>query len=150
MATKWITKAFSGAFSAGNQGSQTASDDETNEQSSAGEGAADSEEINYKNVDLNKAVVLLLYGKNSFGDKVYSYLKITLGNIEKMKAIVLLGQVFNPSDFGTVIAAGRGEPSDEVRSEISSLYHILSTDDAPPPKSSSPSAPAGKKSWDEY
>lgn len=100
-------------------------------------------------IDYSKFVVLLLYGKNSFGDQIYSYLRISLGGIEKLKIAMLVGNPFNPSDFGTIIAAGRGEPSDEVRSEISSQYYVMTaqTEDEAPPTA----APVTeKKSWDEY
>lgn len=95
-----------------------------------------------------KFVVLLLYGKNSFGDKIYSYLKITIPNIQKLKEAVKTGQGFNPSDFGTVIAAGKGEPTDAVRAEVSALYQVWDAQKA----SAKPQTdiPAEKKKWDEY
>ncbi|MDX1974793.1 MAG: hypothetical protein SFT92_03865 [Rickettsiales bacterium] len=94
-------------------------------------------------------VVLLLYGKNSFGDKIYSYVKLNWTNLQKMKVAVFSGQGFNPSDFGEVLAAGRGEPSDDVRAEIASMYQII---DNRQQDSSTPivQAPAEKKAWDEF
>ena len=99
----------------------------------------------------NETGVLLLYGKNSFGDKVYSYLEITIPNLRKLKDASVSGKGFNPSDFGKVIAAGRGEPSDEVRAEISSTYQVMNNR-GEPQKPAAPSAPipTEKKGWDEY
>jgi hypothetical protein len=98
-------------------------------------------------VDMDFSVVILLYGKNSFGDKIYSYLKITLGGIEKLKAALLVGMPFNPTDFGSIIAAGRGEPSDEVKAEISSTYYVLTAKPAPEMERAEVKE---KKGWDEY
>lgn len=93
-------------------------------------------------------VVLLMYGKNSFGDKIYSYLKIMLPDLQRLKAAVQAGKGFNPSDFGTVIAAGKGEPTDEVRREVASTYQVIDGNKQAP----APSAPipTEKKAWDEY
>ncbi len=93
-------------------------------------------------------VVLLLYGKNSFGDKIYSYLKITLPNLQHLKSAILAGKGFNPSDFGEVISAGKGEPSPEVRAEISATYQVVNATDAVKPLNTA--IPTEKKAWDEY
>lgn len=93
-------------------------------------------------------VVLLLYGKNSFGDKIYSYLKITLPHLQDLKSAIRAGQGFNPSDFGEVIAAGKGEPSAEIRAEIAAQYQVLDTQT--PAKPAAAEIPAEKKAWDEY
>ncbi len=89
-----------------------------------------------------------MYGKNSFGDKIYSYLKITLGGLDKLKLAIQVGKMFSPNDFGTIIAAGRGEPSDDVRAEIASTYKILDTKPSAPPMAAV--TVTEKKSWDEY
>jgi hypothetical protein len=92
-------------------------------------------------------VVLLLHGKNSFGDKIYSYLKITLADLQRLKSAMQSGKGFTASDYGTVIAAGKGEPSPEVRAEVSAMYPIMNDQRASRP----PMAPTTqKKAWDEY
>jgi hypothetical protein len=91
-------------------------------------------------------VVLLLYGKNSFGDKIYSYVKINLPNLPKLKTAILAGKGFTPSDFGEVVAAGKGEPTAEVRTEVASLYQVI--EGARPPVA--PIENGQKKAWDEY
>ncbi len=92
-------------------------------------------------------VVLLLYGKNSFGDKIYSYLKITLGDLQNLKSAIRSGNSFNPSDFGSVIAAGRGEPTPEIRKEVAGSYQVI---DSQAPSAPPVAAPSEKKAWDEY
>lgn len=74
-------------------------------------------------------VVILLQGKNSFGDPIFSYLKLNLGNLIELKRAMINKQDFLPSDFGTVLAAGRGEPSAELRSEMAVTHKMV---DRPP------------------
>jgi hypothetical protein len=148
MTTKWISQIFSGGNGTKNVLTPPTGNLAEGEEPQAAV-AADTAPTPEENIDYNKYVVLLLYGKNSFNDQIYSYLKISLGGIEKLKAAVLVGNPFTPSDFGTIIAAGRGEPSDEVRAEISSQYYVLTaqTEDAAPPPAATVTE---KKSWDEF
>lgn len=74
---------------------------------------------------LNEQVVILLQGRNVFGDPIYSYLQLTLRNLYELKARMDSGNNFNPSDHGTVIAAGKGEPSEELRSEMAVQYQLV-------------------------
>lgn len=157
MAAKWITKALFGKdSSSGSDGSANgASGTDSNapkhpntirEEAQQKQEAAAPQPV--RNPDLDKTVVLLLYGKNSFGDQIYSYLKITIAGIEELKRAILVGKGFNPSDFGTIIAAGKGEPTDEVRMEISSMYQVLSAaEDNTKPEAVKVTQ---KKSWDDY
>lgn len=62
--------------------------------------------------------VILVQGKNAFGDDIYCYLKLPLKNIQSLQDTLAGNKGFVPSKFGTVLAAGRGEPSDDVRREI--------------------------------
>ena len=99
-----------------------------------------------------KTGVLLLYGKNSFGDRIYSYVQITIPNLRRMKLAIASGETFTPSDFGTVIAAGRGDPDEETRNEMTRLHAVTHTRAAEPATAQMAPAPAplAKKSWDEY
>lgn len=97
----------------------------------------------------DESTVILLRGKNVFGDMIYCYLKITFGDMEKLQQAMGGTAPFNISDFGSVLAAGKGEPTSEVQAEIANAYPMLDT-----PK---PILPAGgaakpmeKKNWDEY
>jgi hypothetical protein len=101
---------------------------------------------NFDELFKDEYAVLLLQGKNNFGDMIYSYLKVALPNIKSLYATLQAGKGFTPSEFGTVIAAGKGLPSAELRAEISSQYKIL--DPQKPPALSA--TPADKKAWDEY
>ncbi len=106
--------------------------------------------LSSEGVPLNEQfVVLLLYGKNSFGDKIYSFVKIYLPNIQNLKTAIRAGKGFNPSDFGEVIAAGKGEPPNEVRSEIAASYQVLDNTSAPTIAAAN-SSTTEKKAWDEY
>lgn len=92
--------------------------------------------------------VVLLRGKNTFGDLIYCYLKITFPDLEKLES-ALKGDVnFNASDYGTVVAAGKGEPSDEIKAEIATTYPMLQA--ATAPTLDSQIIPKEKKAWDEY
>lgn len=97
----------------------------------------------------DESTVILLRGKNVFGDIIYCYLKITFGDMEKLQAAMAGTEAFNISDFGSVLAAGRGEPTAEVKAEIAASYPMLES-----PKSILPGAAAvassEKKNWDEY
>jgi hypothetical protein len=96
--------------------------------------------------------VILLQGKNTFGDMIYCYVKIIMPNMEKLQKALQSSASFNPSDFGEVIAAGKGTPADSVRAEIASLYPMLDKarmmQQAATPISAA--APSEKKNWDEY
>ena len=159
MAAKWITKALFGKDSSSGDGSNGSGNGASGGDSNApkhpnqvqAEAQAKAEAAApqpTRNPDLDKTVVLLLYGKNSFGDQIYSYLKITIAGIEELKRAILVGKGFNPSDFGAIIAAGKGEPTDEVRMEISSMYQVLSAaEDNTKPEAVKVTQ---KKSWDDY
>ncbi len=97
---------------------------------------------------LDEHVVILMQGKNTFGDRVYSYLKITLGDLKRMQSAVLSRQTFNPSDFGTIIAAGKGEPTDEVKAEINAMYKTIEPSQLTKPTPDTP--PPEEKAWDEF
>ncbi|MAR57342.1 MAG: hypothetical protein CMM93_09175 [Rickettsiales bacterium] len=74
---------------------------------------------------LDQEGVIFLTGKNTFGDDVYSYLKITIRNIQRLKEALAKGEHFMPSDFGSVLAAGKGEPDQELRSEMAVTYKLI-------------------------
>ena len=102
--------------------------------------------------------IILLRGKNSFGDLIYSYVKVTFPNIDRLQHCLRNRLPFIPSDFGEVVAAGTGEPTDEVKMEVGRLYPIIDQKppaDAPTASATAPQASAAppapeKKAWDEY
>ena len=81
---------------------------------------------------LDEEVVILLQGKNVFGDPIFSYLKLTLRNLQELKLKMQESANFMPSDYGTVLAAGKGEPSEELRSEMAVTYNMVDVPKARP------------------
>lgn len=73
----------------------------------------------------SEELVILLQGKNSFGDDIFTYLKLTMERMYDLRIAMLEGSKFLPSDFGSVLAAGRGEPNSELRSEMAVRYKML-------------------------
>lgn len=84
---------------------------------------------------LDVEIVILLQGMNLFGDLIYSYLQLTGRNLKDMFAKMQKGENFKPADFGTVLSAGRGEPSKEVREEMAATYNMI---EVPPPVQANP------------
>ena len=80
---------------------------------------------------LDVEIVILLQGNNLFGDLVYSYVQLKGKDLKEMFAKMQSGENFKPSDFGTVLSAGRGDPPREVREEMATNYHMI---DIPAPK----------------
>ena len=76
---------------------------------------------------LDDEAVILVSGDNMFGDKVYSYIKFTLKSFREMRTAMEAGENFKPSNYGTVIAAGRGEPSQELKDEMRVQYGLIDT-----------------------
>ncbi len=87
----------------------------------------------------NEDVVLLLAGKNNYGDKIFNYLKIKLSKVDAFLDLTRSGKKYVVKDYGEVIAAGLGEPSAEVKKRVESEYKILD------PLQSSPAAPGEAK-----
>lgn len=73
----------------------------------------------------NEFAVILLQGKNSLGELIYSYVRVTLPNIKKLYSALNSGEDFSPSDFGTIIAKGKGDPPDELRAEMATTDNTL-------------------------
>lgn len=96
----------------------------------------------------DESTVILLRGKNVFGDMIYCYLKITFGDIEKLQEAINGDSTFNISDFGSVIAAGKGEPASDVKAEVAQAYPLL--EQPKPIITPAAQSPAEKKQWDDY
>lgn len=74
---------------------------------------------------LDERAVVLLQGKNHFGDDIYSFVNITVRDYARMRQQMLEGRTFLPSDFGEVLAAGKGKPSPEITREIEGAHGKL-------------------------
>ena len=73
----------------------------------------------------DEIVTLLIQGKNAFGDDIYSYIELPIANIERVRSALASGQRFMPSDYGTVVAAGRGQPSEEIKNEVGKNQYMI-------------------------
>lgn len=109
--------------------------------------------IDFGDLLKDEYAVILLQGKNVFGDMIYCYLKVALPDIDRLQAALQSDDSFNASDFGSVVAAGKGEPTPEVKAEVALTYPLLEQPRPvrPPGASSTPDMPEiEKKAWDEY
>lgn len=80
---------------------------------------------------LDAEVVVLLEGNNTFGDRLYCYLHVTGASLKEIFRKIQSAENFKPADYGTIIFAGRGEPTAEIRAE---MYHEYGMTDVPKPK----------------
>lgn len=74
---------------------------------------------------LDKTGVILVHGTNTFGDAIFSYLELTMRKLQDMKESLDRNENIKPSDFGTVLAAGRGNPSQELQDEMAAKYNLV-------------------------
>ncbi len=97
---------------------------------------------------LNEKVVILLQGKNIYGDQIYTYLELTLKSLQQLRDKMRKQEDFMPAEYGTVLAAGKGEPSAELRSEMAVTHNMI---DVPKPRPSAPPTYAvpQPKLWDD-
>lgn len=97
---------------------------------------------------LEEVVVILLQGKNVYGDPIYTYLRLPLKNLIAMREKMIKKQEFMPAEYGEVLAAGKGEPSAELRSEMAVTYNMI---DVPKPQPAATQAFAvpQPKLWDD-
>lgn len=89
---------------------------------------------------LDELVVILLQGRNAFGDSIFAYLQLTLRALHDLKAKLDASEDFKPSDYGTVLAAGKGEPDQQLKDEMLVKYQLVDVAQ-PPPKPVSTAQP---------
>lgn len=65
--------------------------------------------------------VLLVRGESPDGKKIYAYLAIRADKLEAFMEAQKQG-TFYPEDYGIVLEAGEGEPSDEVKHKMTQEY----------------------------
>ncbi len=82
---------------------------------------------------LDAEVVVLLEGNNLFGDKVYCYLQLTCANLKEIFRKIQASENFKPSEYGDVVASGRGEPPPEVKAAMHSEHEITDIPKPNPP-----------------
>jgi len=97
---------------------------------------------------LDEKVVILLQGRNVYGDAIFTYLQMTLRSLQQLREKMRRADDFMPAEYGTVLAAGKGEPSTEMRSEMAVMHNMV---DVPRPKTAA--APSyvvpQPKLWDD-
>ena len=101
----------------------------------------------------DKETVILLNGKNPFGDRVYAYILLTFASYEQLLADLKAGKKFVPSEYGEVLAAGKGNPPDDLAAEMATKYDLVAFPAVPPAGSAPPPAAstsfAAPKLWGE-
>lgn len=97
---------------------------------------------------LNEKVVILLQGKNVYGDAIFTYLQLSLRSLQLLRDKMRRTEDFMPAEYGEVLAAGRGEPSAEMRAEMAVTHNMV---DVPRPKPAAPPSYAvpQPKLWDD-
>jgi len=65
--------------------------------------------------------VLLVRGESPDGKKIFAYLAIRADKLESFMEAQKSGTFF-PEDYGIVLEAGEGEPSDEVKVKMTQEY----------------------------
>lgn len=98
---------------------------------------------------LDEELVILLNGTNMFNDPVYSYVKMTLRGFSRLREAMLSSENCSPSDFGEVLAAGTGTPSQSIIDEMRVKYQLV---DIPKPaiQAATPKGFTQPKFFDDY
>jgi len=65
--------------------------------------------------------ILLVRGENLEGGTIFAYVAVRADKLESFMAAQKTG-TFYPEDFGVIIEAGEGEPSDDVRKKMETEY----------------------------
>lgn len=82
---------------------------------------------------MEEVVVILLQGKNVYNDPIYIYLKLKLKDLMALRAKMAKREDFMPAEYGEVLAAGKGEPSAELRSEMAITHGMIDVPKPQPP-----------------
>ena len=95
---------------------------------------------------LDERVVIAMAGQDASGEPVFAFVEITVRKMKEMREKQRNEESFDPSDFGKVVASGKGEPSDEVKAKLAAEYKLLSSspDKAAKPANSPEVKPEGK------
>jgi hypothetical protein len=78
-------------------------------------------------------VLILIEGRNSFGDKIFCYLKLPYSNYRALREKMFNKEKFNPRDHGEIVAAGLGQPTEEIKNEIKEEYGFVPVSANEPP-----------------
>jgi len=78
--------------------------------------------------DRERDSIVLVQGKNIYGEKVYCYLKVDATMFYEVKQKLLAKEKFDLRDYGEVIAAGSWGPSFEEQMDLDREYNMLPFD----------------------
>ncbi len=65
--------------------------------------------------------ILLVRGENQEGSAIYAYVAVRADKLKEFMEAQRSG-LFYPEDYGVIVEAGEGEPSDEVREKMERDY----------------------------
>ncbi len=92
-------------------------------------------ELTYDHMQDDDPVIMLIQGKNVFGQVIFCYVKVPFRHYGDIKEKLSNNSQFDPRHYGEIIAAGQGTPSEEMKAEIAAEHGIIPvTISAPPPK----------------
>ncbi len=77
------------------------------------------------NVGLREKVVILIQGKNTYQEQIYTYLQLPLWKLHELKNCMNGGESFHPQDFGEILSAGLGNPPEELRQQMAITYNLI-------------------------
>ncbi|MFZ4124942.1 MAG: hypothetical protein ACOYJ2_02570 [Rickettsiales bacterium] len=97
---------------------------------------------------LNEKGVILLQGKNIYDDQIFTYLELTLRSLIQLRDKMRAQEDFMPAEYGTVLAAGKGDPSPELKSEMAVTHNMIDVPKPKPPEQSAFAIPQPKL-WDD-
>lgn len=82
----------------------------------------------------DEPVLILIEGKNTFGDRIFCYLKLPYSSYRILREKMFNKEKFNPRDYGEIVAAGLGQPTEEIKNEIKEEYGFVPVSVNEPPK----------------
>lgn len=74
---------------------------------------------------MDEKVTIALIGKNVIGERMFAYLHLRYGKLIELRETLGGKGNFLPSDYGEVIAAGEGEPSEELHAWMVVQYGLM-------------------------
>lgn len=88
-------------------------------------------EIAIDNILLREKVVILLSGKNTEAEDIYTFLQLPLWKLQQLRRIMNAKEDFYPGEFGTMLASGKGEVPLELAEKMRAEHNMV---DVPTPQ----------------
>jgi hypothetical protein len=107
--------------------------------------------VDFDDLFKDQFAILLMRGKNVFGDFIYCYLKANIKQLKELNQMLKADKEFVITDYGTVVAAGKGDPPDDIKAEIALAFPgAVETAAKLHHGAHAPPDVLEKKGWDEY